>query len=111
MPSDEGGRVLAALGDDDHVLGQIGKCRRGEVGPAARHVDVPVGAGRASCFLARLRDRFARDATGVDDGDIRVAVPFEVSVREQSLTHVVRVDVRDLAPQEANGEARHWSEC
>src|SRR5262249_59249244 len=79
----------------------------GEVRSAAGDVDAPVRARRAGRLLPRLCDRLLGDATRVDDGHVGAAVTLLVAVREQPLPYRVRVDVRDLAAEEADGEARH----
>ena len=87
--------------------GQAGEGLAREVRSAACDVDAPVrpcGAGR---LLARLRHRFVGHAARVHDGHVGVAVALVVPVGEQSLAHRVRVDVRDLAAEKADGERRH----
>ena len=93
--------------DDDDVLGQAGERVAGEVRAAAGDVDAAVRARGARGFLARLRDGLVRDAAGVDDRDVGAAVALDMAVGEQPLAHLVRVDVRDLAAEEADGERRH----
>ena len=73
VAGDEGGRLLAALRDDDDVLGQSGERVAREVRAAARHVDAAVRARCARGFLARLRDGLVRHAAGVDDRDVGAA--------------------------------------
>ena len=104
---DELRRLLAPARDHDDVVGQPGERVAGEVRAAAGDVDAPVRARRASRLLARLRNRLVGDAARVDDGDVGAAVALLVAVREQPLAHRVRVDVRDLAAEEADGERRH----
>src|SRR6266511_6398204 len=50
-----------------------------------------------------------RDAACVHDGDIGASVVrgLDVSVAEQALAHLVRVGMRDLAAEKANGKGRH----
>ena len=103
-------RLLAPSRDDDDVVRKPGERIGGEVRSAAGDVDAPVRARRARGFLARLRHGLVRDAAGVDHRDVGAVVTFRVPVREQPLAHVVRVDVRDLAAEEADGEARHGVE-
>src|SRR5206468_9733107 len=43
----------------------------------------------------------------VDDGDVGGSGAFDMAVGEQALAQLVRVDVRDLAAQEPDGEGRH----
>ena len=104
---DELRRLLAAARDHDDVLGQPGERVPGEVRAAARDVHAAVGARRAGRLLAGLRDGFVGDAARVDDGHVGTAVALLVTIREQPLAHRVRVDVRDLAAEEADGERRH----
>ena len=104
---DELRRLLAPARNHDDVVGQTGERVHGEVRAAAGHVHALVSACRASRLLARLRHGFVRDAAGVDDGHVRAAVALLVAVGEQPLAHRVRVDVRDLAAEKADGEARH----
>ena len=70
VAGDERRRLLAALRDDDDVLGQAGERVRGEVRAAARDVDAavrPRGPRGLPCATSR---RLVRDAAGVDDGDV-----------------------------------------
>ena len=87
--------------------GRPGERVGGEVRAAAGDVDAPVRARGARGLLARLRDGLVRDAARVDDRDVGGAVALDVPVGEQPLAHLVRVDVRDLAAEEADGERRH----
>ena len=111
VAGDELGRLLAAARDDDDVLGQPGERGFGEVGAATGDVDAPMGARGARGLLARLRDGLVRDAAGVDDGDVGAVAALGVPVGEEPLAHLVRIDVRDLAAEEAHGERRHSGEC
>ena len=107
---DELRRLLAPARDHDDVLRQPGERVPGEVRAAAGDVDAPVRARRAGRLLARLRDRLVGDAARVDDGHVGAAVALGVAVGEQPLAHRVRVDVRDLAAEEADGERRHGAQ-
>ena len=104
---DELRRLLAPPRDDDDVVRQAGERVPGEVRAATGDVHAPVRARRASRLLARLRNGLVRDAARVDDGHVGAAVALLMTVREQPLAHRVRVDVRDLAAEEADGERRH----
>ena len=95
---------------DDDVLGQPGERVAGEVRAAACDVHAAVRARRAGRLLAGLRDGLVRDAARVDDRHVGAAVALLVTVCEQPLAHRVRVDVRDLAAEEADGERRHAAE-
>ena len=104
---DELRRLLASPRDHDDVVRKAGERVPGEVRAATGDVHAPVRARRASGLLARLRNGFVRDAARVDDGHVGAAVPLLVTVYEQPLAHRVRVDVRDLAAEEADGEGGH----
>ncbi len=106
VTGDEGGRLLGAAADDDHVRGQSRERVAGEVGAAARDVDPPVRARGPRDRPARLPHRLVRDAAGVDDGDV-AAGRLGVAVAEQRLADPHRVRVRDLAAEEASREGRH----
>ena len=111
VAGDERGRLLAPLCDDEHVARQAAErfCR--EICTAAGDVDARVGTRCARRFLARLRKRLVRDAARVHDRDLCAVVALAVPVGEQALPHLVRVDVRDLAAEKADREARHGPEC
>ena len=104
---DEARRLLAPSRHDDDVVRKPGERVGGEVRSAPGDVDAPVRARRASRLLARLRHGLVRDAAGVDHRDVGAVVALRMPVGEQPLAHVVRVDVRDLAAEKADGEARH----
>ena len=50
------------------------------------------------------------DATGIDDGDIRVE-RLGVTVYKQPLTHLLRIGLRHLAPEKPDREGRHGAGC
>ena len=113
---DAADRADVARDDVGNVLAR--PCDHGDVGRdllegvtqvrgAARHVDPSVRPRGARDGLARLRDGLVRHAARVDDGDVAVARDLHVPVAEQALAHCLRVGVRHLAAQEADGEARH----
>ena len=78
-----------------------------EVRRAAGDEDAAVRARRARGRLPRLRERLVRDAAGVDDRDVRFAGALHVPVGEQALAHLLRIEVGDLAAEEADIERRH----
>jgi hypothetical protein len=47
-----------------------------------------------------------RDAARVDDGDVGLE-RLDVAVGDESLADILRVGLRDLAPEETDGERRH----
>jgi hypothetical protein len=104
---DEVRGVLAPATYDGDVVGEPDERVANQVRRAARHVHALVCARGPSSLLARLRHGFVRDAASVDDGDVRVALTLCVAVRDEPLPELLRVGVRDLAPEEANGERRH----
>ncbi len=68
-----------------------------------------MGAGGARGGLTRLSDGLVGDAARVDDRNIGTCAgqTLYVAVAEQTLAHLMRVRVRDLAPEKANGKGRH----
>ena len=105
VPGDVGRRLLASPLHDLHVLGKPAE-GVGEVGGTPRDVDAAMRARGPSGRLSRLTNRFVRHAARVDDSDLRPGA-LHMPVAEQGLAHRVCVRVRDLAPQEADGERRH----
>ena len=79
---------------------------RSRLARTAGHVHAPMRARRPPSGLPRLAHGLVRHAAGVDDGDLGSAALL-VAVSEQRLADRVRVRVRDLAAEKANGERRH----
>ena len=70
-----------------------------------------MGPGGARGSLTGLANSLVGDAAGVDDRDICTPTrrPLDVSVTKETLANLVRIRVRDLAPEEADGKGRHGS--
>ena len=105
---DRRSRVLAPSLDHPHVRRKAAERLAGEIRPAAGDVDASMRSGRTRGGVPRLPDRLVSDAAGVHDGHVRLAgKPLRVPVREQALTHLLRVRLGDLASEKADRERRH----
>ena len=111
VAGDESRRILAALRNDGDVLRQSRERVGSEVRGAPGDVDAAMRTRRSRRCLARLRDRLVRHAARADHRDVGAFAALLVAVGEQPLAHLERVDVRDLAAQEPDGEGRHTAEC
>ena len=110
VTGDESGRLLAALRHDDDVLREARKCIRGKVGAAAGDVHAAMRPRSTRRFFAGLGQRLVRHTARVDDRDVGVVVALHVAVDKEPLTHLVRVDVRNLATEKTDRERRQGSE-
>ena len=107
VAGDRGRRVLAPALDDGDMPRQARECVALQVRTAPRHVDPRVRACSARRGAPRLGHRLVRDAAGVDDRDVGRAVALLVTVGEQTLAYGLRIEVRHLAAQKTDREARH----
>ena len=109
VAGDETGRLLGTPRDDRHVRRQLGEPVAAETRSASRDVHAGMGPGGTGSGLAALGKRLVRDAAAADHGDVRRQLRSDslVAVGEQPLADLVRINVRDLAAEKLNAEARH----
>src|SRR6185436_17743067 len=86
--------LLAAATDDHDVLWETGETVGIEARAAPCDVDPAVRAGGSRGCVTRLAHRLVRDAAGVDDRDVGAVAALRMSVGEQALADLLRVDVR-----------------
>jgi hypothetical protein len=87
--------------------GRPAKPSASRLATTAGDVDMSMCPSRSRRCVTRLTHRFVRDAAGIDDRHVGVAATLRVTVGEQALTDLLRVDVRDLAAEKADREGRH----